>query len=758
MATQYFPVLALLAFDFIVLLGAVSRKSTNRKETAFLCVLFFFSGMPALIYQIVWQRVLFAIYGVNAESVAVVVSAFMLGLGMGSLAGGWLSSVFPMQAIILFGVCELGVASFGLFSLRIFHFAAGYTAGANLPSTIVFSLLLLILPTMLMGATLPLLVGHLVRFSGRVGYSVATLYFVNTFGSAVACYLCAVFLLRDFRQSGSIGVAACVNLLVGATALLLGRNQRAASVEAPSGPAPATTNEPQLPLPMAMLLAGLSGFIGLGFEIAWFRIFALTSSDRAPAFALLLTIYLAGIAAGSYVSGKVTEAKGPKSVTRIVGILMLLAGAISVYLPPLVAVLKSLHLSFLLSAYAFCLTAALMGSVFPLLCRLAVSAKDRPGRGVSLVYVSNIIGCTLGSLVIGFVLMHHLGLRQVSLQLGMAAVITGSAVLFFSQGKLNVPPAWAVATVAAALIAVPAASPFYSNLFEKLILYPEKGTPFAHIVENRNGVIAVTQRGSVFGDGVYDGYFNVDPTNDVNLVVRAYALSFFHPAPKRMLMIGLSSGSWAQILANHPQTESLDIIEINPGYLRLIPHYPAVRSILQNPKVHIYVDDGRRWLLAHSESRYDAIIANATFYWRNHASDLLSVEYLELVRRHLNPGGVYYYNTTGSDDAVATGLRVFRHGLRVLSFLAVSDSPIEVNKDRWISILRQYKIDDRLVFDPAQSQSEATLATYMALTDSLQQPPVSKGLETSESLNARLGKRLIITDDNMGGEWRERVR
>src|SRR4029077_13922008 len=121
-----FPVLALLIYDLIVFLGAVSsvRKSPRARTTILASVLFFFSGMPALIYQIVWQRALFVIYGVNAESVAVVVSAFMLGLGLGSLLGGWLSMKFPHRAILLFGVAEFSVALFGLLSLRIFHWVA----------------------------------------------------------------------------------------------------------------------------------------------------------------------------------------------------------------------------------------------------------------------------------------------------------------------------------------------------------------------------------------------------------------------------------------------------------------------------------------------------------------------------------------------------------------------------------------------------------------------------------------------------------
>ena len=222
------PVLALLVYDLIIFLAAISnyKNAAQRRQLLLLCGLFFCSGMPALVYQIVWQRALFAIYGVNAESVAVVVSAFMLGLGLGSLVGGWVSARFPGRTMALFGAAELGVALFGFCSLRIFHWVSLRTAGSSLPATVVLSLMLLIVPTMLMGATLPLLVEHLVRASRNVGSSVGTLYFVNTFGSAVVCYLCGTFLLRDFGQSGSVRLAAAVNAVVGASALLLGLAQK----------------------------------------------------------------------------------------------------------------------------------------------------------------------------------------------------------------------------------------------------------------------------------------------------------------------------------------------------------------------------------------------------------------------------------------------------------------------------------------------------------------------------------------------------
>ncbi|HXZ13827.1 MAG TPA: hypothetical protein VEG64_15690 [Candidatus Sulfotelmatobacter sp.] len=753
-------VLGLLGIDLILFLAAILYfdKSSRRGETILLSALFFCSGMPALVYQIVWQRVLFAIYGVNAESVAVVVSAFMLGLGLGSLAGGWLSARYPRHAIVIFGAAELGVALFGLSSLRIFHWAAEYTAGAGLGQTIVFSLLLLIFPTMLMGATLPLLVEHLVRYSGRVGYSVATLYFVNTFGSAVACYFCASYLLRAFGQSGSVTLAALVNTAVGATAFLYGRSREKAPEQAVPAPAPAQSSGGSQPIALAtaMLIAGIAGFIALGFEIAWFRVFSLAAVDRAPAFALLLSTYLAGIAAGSYITEKLTEKKSPATIARTVGVVMLLAGGISAYLPPLVGELMWRKIPFLASAPAFFLTAGLLGSVLPLVCQLAVTPDEQAGRRVSLVYLSNIIGSTLGSLVIGFVAMEYFGLKQISHHLGFAAVITGAAVLFFRAGKFQMPPAWAAGLAVVSLAAVPVAGRTYSHLFERLIFghRPEANEDLAHVVENRHGVIAVTKDAAVFGGGVYDGYFNIDPMNDLNLVARIYALSAFHPAPKDVLMIGLASGSWAQIVANHPQVESLDVVEINPGHLKLIPQYPVVRSVLTNPKVRIYTDDGRRWLVAHPGARYDAIIANTSYYWRDHASHLLSVEFLEIIRRHLKQGGVFFYNTTTSDDVIATGLAVFPHGLRVVNFLAVSDSPFVMDVDHWMAILEQYRIDGRLVFEPAEPKAQLTLEAYRQLFATVAQPPRMLGMEATGSLKARLGRRLIITDDNMGWEWR----
>ena len=749
--------LFLLLYNALVLFGAFTEKRSARESSILPTALFFFSGMPALIYQIVWQRALFAIYGVNSESVAVVVSAFMLGLGLGSLLGGWLSTELPQRAIFLFGVAELCVALFGMASLRIFHWAASHSAGAPLQHVVVFSLLLLLFPTVCMGATLPLLADHLVRSSRTVGYSVGLLYFANTFGSALACYLCATFLLRDFGQSGSVRLAACTNVLVATAAIVFWRLGPSTATQPAPAHATLATDAPTLSLAAAMLLAATTGFTSLGFEIVWFRVFALASSDRAPAFALLLSTFLSGIAAGSYIAGRLTEKLPEREIVFCAAMVLLAAAGISSYLPPLIAWLKGHDVGFLVAAPAFFLVAALLGSIFTLVCRLAIPAGQGAGSRVSLIYLSNISGSATGSLVIGFFLLNHFGLKQVSLQLGAIAWIVGLGILLLQPGKLGELRNKAALAASVSLIALFAGSFLYLNIFEKLILgsYHAQTGSFAHVVENRNGVIAVAQNGAVFGGGVYDGFFSVDPSDDKNLIVRAYALSAFSPHPARILMIGLSSGSWAQVLSNNTEAESLEIIEINPGYLRLIPKYSAVQSVLANPKVRIHIDDGRRWLLAHPNNRYDVIVQNTSFYWRDHASDLLSADYLNLIRGHLKASGVFYYNTTGSDDVVATGLSVFQSGLRVVNFLAVSDSPLRVDKERWSSVLSRYVIDGRRVFDSASPEARSTFDRYWALADSVSQPQVNFGMESSDSMRARIRNPMIITDDNMGWEWRD---
>lgn len=189
---------------------------------------FFLSGAAAILYQIVWQRTLFTLFGSNMESVTLVVSAFMLGLGAGSAAGGVLSRREARALPWIFAVLELLVGAYGLGSLALFRWAAERTSSADGLAIGAIAGALLLVPTLLMGATLPVLVAFAVRRTGEVGRSVSTLYALNTLGSAVGAAAAAWVLLGALGQAGSLKAAAAANGLVAAL-VVMGRGRSAAS-------------------------------------------------------------------------------------------------------------------------------------------------------------------------------------------------------------------------------------------------------------------------------------------------------------------------------------------------------------------------------------------------------------------------------------------------------------------------------------------------------------------------------------------------
>jgi predicted membrane-bound spermidine synthase len=182
---------------------------------------FLVSGFAALLYQIVWQRSLFAIYGINVEAVTVVVTAFMVGLGVGSLVGGAVSRDPRRPALALFGLVELAIGAFGLVSLPLLGWVGARTLQLSFAATALVTFLVVLVPTLLMGSTLPLLTAHLVRRSHNVGRSLGRLYCVNTLGSSLAALAAVMFLMGALGQRGVVTLAAALNLLVRAGALAL---------------------------------------------------------------------------------------------------------------------------------------------------------------------------------------------------------------------------------------------------------------------------------------------------------------------------------------------------------------------------------------------------------------------------------------------------------------------------------------------------------------------------------------------------------
>jgi spermidine synthase len=721
--------------------------------------LFFTSGFPALIYQIIWQRSLFTLYGVNIESVTMIVAVFMLGLGLGSLAGGWLSTRPGMRLLLAFGSIEILVGCFGAASLWIFHRVGSLTAGATTIKTGLIAFALLLFPTLLMGSTLPLLVEHFVRRTGNVGESVGSLYSVNTFGAGVACLAAALFLMRQCGEAGSVTVAVGGNLCVGITALIL--HVRSSEAALPRQvPEPETGHE-TIPFWVGLLLAGSTGFIALAYEIVWYRLYSFTSGGTAPSFAKLLAFYLFGIAYGSLAVRDACRRKLGNNLQRTLGVsseVVLLGAIVAFVLGPVLA-RWVVHFSYEPSFVLVFVAAALLGSAFPLFSHAAIDPVQGAGRRISYLYLSNILGSTLGSFLVGFVVLDHWSTRATSLLLlglGLTIAIV-LAVLAGAKSRIWIVAVGCIACVGLALYS----GPLFSGMYERLLfktLY-KSDMKFSALAENRSGVIAVFPDRAEFGyltnvvysGGAYDGRFNVDIMHDSNGLFRAFAIAGLHPKPSKVLIIGLASGSWAQVLANCPGVDDVTIVEINPGFLPLIKQHAEVASLLQNPKVHIVIDDGRRWLVAHPDSKFDFVLMNTTFNWRANTTNLLSTEFLRLMKAHLKTGGVVYYNTTLSPRVLATGIAAFPYALRIQSFLAVSNSPLQLDKDLWRVPLTKYRIDGHPVFDLADPKQKAKLEEVLNLCKQVDVP--DGWIESRESLVRRLNGVRLITDDNMGTEW-----
>ncbi|HEY7229341.1 MAG TPA: fused MFS/spermidine synthase, partial [Pseudolabrys sp.] len=705
-----------------------------------------------------WQRALFLIFGVNIESVTIVVTAFMLGLGFGSLAGGWLSKRWPIPLLPLLAGIEFLTGAFGLVSLPLFDKVGDVTLGLSLPAIAAAALALVIVPTLLMGATLPVLVGYLARRSGNMGSAVGLLYYVNTLGAGAACIVSALLLFPFLGMSGSIYVAAAMNFAVAGGALAAQHYGGSHAAPRRTVVAVARNRKPVLGLTTVMLLAAAGGFVSLSYEIFFFRTISYASGSSATAFAITLSAFLVGIASGSRRAGELCKTATQTQTLRRLADALLFGSLTGLVFFPILG-----HLGWfergavgvgMLMVYV---VARFWGAVLPNLAELSIEADDRAGMRTALLYLCNILGSAAGSVLTGFVLMDHFGLVTIASMLAVASV---ACALMLMTAFAAAPRREKLRHLGLAAIigiaAIGVAPQLSDRVLESLQWKGVSAKKFVHVIENRSGIITVTADGTVYGNGMYDGRFNTDLKNDTNGIVRPYALSLFHPAPRDVLMIGLSSGSWAQVIASNPAVASLTVVEINPGYLSLIEREPELASVLTNPKVKIITNDGRRWLRAHPEKRFDVVVSNTTWHFRASATNLLSVEFLDLVRQHLNSGGIFFYNTTDSARVQRTGCLVFPYGARFTNHMVVSDKPIAWDFRRWRRTLETYRIDGKAVFDTRSAADRALLDELLSSEKSLDPKTAQaakRPIEPCPDLLARTDGKQIVTDDNMGSEW-----
>ena len=511
-------------------------------------------------------------------------------------------------------------------------------------------------------------------------------------------------------------------------------------------------------LALALVIAAASGFIALSYEILWYRVISFASLGLPGAFGLLLAVYLFGLALGARIAGafcKDDAAVGDRRNLRRLALFTFVANVLAWLVVP--AFGWSARVSdWPLALVAVALAAALLGAILPLVCHFGIEPDDRAGANISYVYLANIVGSASGSLVTGFVFLDLWPLQQVGAVVtacGMGLVVL---LLALSGERAATRTVGIAATLAASMLLVMMTPRLYDRLWERLLYkhkFDETSSRLADVIETRSGVITVTRENVVYGGGVYDGKINTSLVYDNNGIQRAYGIGAMHPAPKRVLMIGLASGSWAKVVSAMPGLEKLTIVEINPGYLTLIGRHPEVASLLTDPKVEITIDDGRRWLLRHAE-RFDVIVMNTTYHWRAHSTGLLSMDFMEIARAHMSQGGFLFFNTTGSDDVMKTAMTAFSFGLRMYNCAAVSDSPIVFERERFRRMLDDFRLDGEPVIDTSTELGRKVMDDLMAYPDTISGPPEEEGLESRESILKRTASALVITDDNMIPEWR----
>jgi spermidine synthase len=506
-------------------------------------------------------------------------------------------------------------------------------------------------------------------------------------------------------------------------------------------------------------VVALAGFISLSYEILWFRAFSFASGSSPTIFGQLLFFYLVGLAIGAFVSRifcRDRDATGDRRnliplsafvyVANLLGFLVLpaLAWFATTLRPPAAMPLVAI-------------AAGSWGAVLPLVSHFGIAPNVLAGSRLSYLYLANIIGSAAGTLLTGFVLLDRWSIGSAALFIVLLGLALAALLLARSASghRLTVIGIAVIVLTGAGYAAE--TRPLFDRFYERLLLQHDfqRHAPASEVVENRDGVVLVTPNHDVFGGGAYDGAISTSLESDKNMIVRAYGIAALHPAPKEVLMIGLSTGAWAQVIANLPGVEKLTVIEINRGYLQLIPRYPEVASVLRNPKVDIVIDDGRRWLAHHPARTFDVIVSNTTFHWRANTTNLLSVEFLQAARAHLKPGGIFHFNTTGSSDAYKTAFTLFPYGLRFINFATVSDSPIAVNAERWKRALDEHQVDGKPTLDSTLAEDRRRRDEVLALARSLDAPPVAFGLESRALVLSRLGgDARVITDDNMVPEWR----
>jgi len=669
-----------------------------------LYLVFFASGLSGLIYQVVWVRVFGNVFGNTVYSASLVVAVFMLGLGAGSYAAGaWADrryAVRPESLLRVYGYVELVIGALGLgVSLLLPHLdqlsalVSSYTVAPNGWHTLSLvsylarggiAVVLLMPATLLMGATLTLLIRHLARSDLPTGHwRIAVLYAINTAGAALGCFLTDFALVPSLGLQRTQVVAVCVNLVAGLGALALASIAAAAPMPAPPirsrsararraapPPEPVESDDDRALRAYVVIALAMAGFAGMGMEMLWFRHFTVLLGGFRAVFSLLLTVVLVGIGAGALIGGLLHRRLARPAAwlmavqslfvaASLLGLALAdsrpieaamafdptiqgatgFAGAAAGTRPGLMRAWVESWFNLRPMLLEVGLPALLMGFGFPLGNAIVQRVERSVGRRAGALYLANTAGAVSGSLVAGFLLLPALGIQA------SATVLAGVAALAVIPLYLAHRPSRGPFIVSALLGATTLVlwmllPPNHVNMRAlPRLAEPER---LLTINEGLTEVIAVTE---VPGEGrrlLTNGHVMSSTSSSSQRYMRALAhvplLSMEHP--ESALVIGFGVGNTTHAVTLHPSIRRVDLADLSTGILGHADFFrDANQGVLADPRVAVYVNDGRQHLQMQPVASYDLITLEPPPIAYAGVAALYSREFYALARSRLTPEG-----------------------------------------------------------------------------------------------------------------------
>jgi len=628
---------------------------------------FTFSNMASLVYEVVWGRELGYVFGTTAYAVSAVLAAFMTGLALGSFIFGRLAD--RQEPVRLFAFLELGIGVYGILTIWLFSalthpyiFISKSLSGASfLFLQVALAMAVLLIPTTLIGGTFPVMSKIHARRFEQLGERISDVYSLDTIGAAAGAFASGFILIPFLGLARTTVFAAALNLLVGA---LIYQRLPELQLKAPER----LKREVSLGAFEKTVLASffLSGFAALTYEVVWTHMLGTVFSTSIYAFSTILTAFMAGLALGSYLVGKVVDRlKDPVGAFIYVelGIAVCAILLLSAFSKMDILFLKlyySLNSSFvalftaffLLFFTLFLLPTTLMGSTMPLVSRIFTRALPEVGEDIGSIFSSNTLGGILGSLAGGFLLLPLLGVEKAIIAASLFNIT--SAALLFQHSKLDKNSFLGALAIFAAigfLFTSYSISPLTGGAYyqgtrlERMEDYNrvKEQTEILFTKEDPHGVVAVTRyKGatSLLINGKIDASNGIEDLTTEYML--AYAPLMLHPAPEKVLNIGLGGGFTLSAIEDFNEVRAIDVVEINPAVVEAtMEEFSELNDhALSDPRANLVVADARNFLLV-NDRKYDVVISEPSNPWLGGESGLFTEEFYRLVKKRLEEDGVF---------------------------------------------------------------------------------------------------------------------